>query len=124
MSQVWIAGPDLVLSRVEGRFVLAHADSIMTVVDAAIAKRPGHLTVVHDWTAVQSYEIAVHTQMGAWAARITPSLERILIGVTSPFVTLAVRTVNLAVGNRFELFADRERLLQAARSEYERQRGG
>ncbi len=119
-AQVWTARPGLVLTRVDGRMVMDHARAIMEAVDAQLRARPGRTTVVHDWTGIESYEVAVHARMSAWAVSTIRSFERVIIGVTSPLVALAVRTVNIAVGNRFELLDSREGVLAAATAELAR----
>lgn len=120
VARIWSARPGLVVSQVEGRMLLDHATPIMAAVDAAIAGQRGRVTVVHDWTAVESYEVAVHARMSAWTVTVMSAMERVVIGVTSPFVTLAVRTVNLATGNRFELLDDRVKVLEVVRAEMAR----
>jgi hypothetical protein len=114
---VWPVAPGLVFTRVDGRMVMQHAQLIMEAVDAAVRARPGSAAAVHDFTGIESYEIAVHARMSAWAVGVTGSMRRIVIGVQSPLVALAVRTVNLASGNKFELLDTRAQVLEAARRE-------
>jgi len=119
-AYVWRPKRDLVFTRVEGRFAMPHAQLIMDQVDDAVRANQGKVTIVHDWTAVESYEVVVHARMSAWAVAVMRSLTRVVIGVTSPFVALAVRTVNLAVGNRFEVVDTRDKVLAEARAELAR----
>jgi hypothetical protein len=117
-ATIWRGRPGLVFSQVEGRMVMAHAQVIMAVVDAEMRARPGTVKVFHDFTAIDSYEVAVQARMSAWSVTAVRSLERIVIGVSSPLVALAVRTANLASGGRFELVQTREQLVAAACAEW------
>ncbi|HVJ20539.1 MAG TPA: hypothetical protein VM686_34235 [Polyangiaceae bacterium] len=117
---IWNVRPGLVFTQGKGRFVMAHAEQIMASVEAAARAAPGDAAVVHDWLAVESYEVAVQARMTPWSVTIARSMRRIVIGVRSPLVALAVRTVNLAVGGRFEVLADAARLHAAARDELRR----
>jgi hypothetical protein len=114
---VWVAKPGLVFTRAEGRILMAHGQLIMDMVDAAARARPKLATVVHDFTAVASYEIALHVRMSTWSVGLTPSMRRVVVAVNSPLVALAVRTVNLASGGKFELLETREQAIEAARRE-------
>ena len=105
------------LTQVSGRVVLAQAERIIAAVDAAIRAAPGQVVIVHDLFDVQSYEINVHTRLSAWSVATFRSVRRVVIGVRAPLVSLAVRTINLAVGGRFEVVEAREALLAAARRE-------
>jgi hypothetical protein len=116
-AQIWLARPGLVFTRVEGRMVMEHAQAIMETVDAAVRARPGQVCAVHDFTGIESYEIAVHARMSTWSVSVVRSMRRIVVGVSSPLVALAVRTANLATGGRFELLDTREQVLSAARAE-------
>jgi hypothetical protein len=122
-AHVWNAARGLVFTRVEGRMVMAHAQLIMDAVDVAVRALPREAAVIHDFTGIQSYEIAVHASMSAWAIGVVGSLRRIVIGVNSPLVSLAVRTVNLASGNRFELLSTRDQVIEVARKELGARRG-
>jgi hypothetical protein len=124
LSLAWNVRPGLVFTRVEGRMSLPHASSIMAMVDAAVLAQPSGAVVVHDWTGIESYEVAVHARMSAWSLVVVRSMRRVVIGASSPFVAAAVRTVNLAVGGRFELLQTREQVLAAAREELFRTRRG
>src|SRR5262245_35373979 len=117
---IWSMRPGLVFTLGKGRFVMAHAELIMASVEDAARAAPGDAAVVHDWLGVESYEVAVHARMTPWSVTIARSLRRVVIGVRSPLVALAVRTVNLAVGGRFEVLADAARLHAAARDELRR----
>ena len=119
-AAIWHVRPGLVLTQVDGRMVVAQARAVMQAVDEAIRARPGKAMVFHDWTAITSYEVAVHAQMTAWSVKVVRSLARIAIAANSPLVLLALRTANLAVGGRFELVESREQLVAAARAEWAR----
>jgi hypothetical protein len=119
---IWSVRPGLVFTRVKGRFMMAHAEQIIASIEEAVRAAPGDAVAVHDWFSVESYEVAVHARMTRWSVTIARSLRRVAIGVRSPLVALAVRTVNLAVGGRFEVLADVERLQAAAREELDRPR--
>ena len=107
---VWTASPHIVATRVEGRMLIEHAEAIIAAIDRSIERHPGDVVALHDWTGIASYQVAVHTRMSAWSIRAVRSMRRIVLAVDSPLVGLAVRTVNLAVGNRFEFVATRELL--------------
>lgn len=114
---VWVAAPNLVLTQVEGRMALSHAQLVMDTVDAAAKQRPGQVALIHDFTGVSSYEVLVHVRMSTWAVNITSSLRRVVVGAASPLVALAVRTVNLAASNKFEILETREQVQAVARAE-------
>lgn len=99
--------------------VLAHARAIMAEVDEVLKRQEhaGRMVAIHDFTGVQSYEIAVQAQMTVWAVAVTPSVKRVVVGVVSPMVSLAVRTANLAAGNRFEVVNSRDALVRVVRAE-------
>jgi len=115
--RIWTPRANLVITQASGRVVLAQAERIIAAVDAAIRAAPGQVVIVHDLFDVQSYEINVHTRLSAWSVATFRSVRRVVIGVRSPLVSLAVRTINLAVGGRFEVVEAREALLAAARRE-------
>ncbi len=115
--RIWSAGKGLVFTQCSGRILLPHAEGIIRVVDAAIRERPGEVVVVHDLLDVESYEINVHTRLSAWSVATFKMVRRVVIGVRSPLVSLAVRTINLAVGGRFEVMESREKVHAAARRE-------
>ncbi|HEY6876568.1 MAG TPA: hypothetical protein VI299_01065 [Polyangiales bacterium] len=114
---VWVAAPNLVLTQVEGRMAMNHAELVMGTVDLAAKQRPGQVALIHDFTAVDSYEVLVHARMSTWAVNITRSLRRVVIGASSPLVALAVRTVNLAASNKFEILDTREQVHAVVRAE-------
>ncbi len=82
----------------------------------AIQDAPGEAVAVHDWLGVESYEIAVHARMTAWSVPAVRSMRRVVVGVRSPLVAFAVRTVNLAAGGRFEVVGTDEEIKAAVRS--------
>lgn len=84
-ATIWKARPGLVFTRVEGRMVMAHAQAIMSVVDAEMRALPGKVKVFHDFTAIESYEIVVQARMSAWSVTAMRFIERIVIGVSSPW---------------------------------------
>lgn len=114
--EIWNPRPEVVLTRASGRMAMKHAAPIMQAVEAAIAACPGQVIVFHDWTGIASYEVEVQARMSAWSLRQISQIERVVIGVDSPLVALAVRTANLAVGDRFEIVRSREEVEQAIRS--------
>jgi hypothetical protein len=116
--RVWAVRKGMVMTQASGRVVLAQAERIMAAVDTAIREAPGQVVVVHDLLDVDSYEINVHTRMSTWSVATFRFVRRVVIGVRSPLVSLAVRTVNLAVGGRYEVLESRETLLAAARREF------
>lgn len=93
--------------------VLAHARAVMAEVDGVLKAHDGCAVAIHDFTGVESYEVAVHAQMTVWAVSVMPSMKSVVVGVASPLVSLAVRTANLAAGNRFEVVNTREALVRA-----------
>ncbi len=115
--RVWSVRAGLVFTQAKGRMVMAQAAAIIAGVDEAIRAAPGSAVAVHDWLEVDSYEVAVHARMSAWSLVAVRSMRRIVIGVRSPLVALAVRTVNLGVGGRLEVLEEREKLLSFARKE-------
>jgi hypothetical protein len=120
--KVWVPRKGLVFTRASGRMVTAHADLIIEAVGRACDECPVDAVAVHDWLDVESYEIAVYARMSAWSPRVIRAMRRVAIGVRSPMVALAVRTANLAVGGRFEVIDDSERIVAAARAEWQRQK--
>ena len=114
---VWTVRPGLVFTQARGRMVMAHAMEIMAGVNEAVRGDPGGAVGIHDWLGVEHYEVAVQARMSSWALTTVRSMRRIVIGVRSPLVALAVRTVNLAVGGRFEVVEDDGTLLSVARGE-------
>ncbi|MFT3923805.1 MAG: hypothetical protein QM778_14830 [Myxococcales bacterium] len=115
--RLWTARPGLVFSQASGRMVSEHAESIIAAVEDAIRERPREVAIIHDLFEVESYEISVHTRMSTWSVSTFRKVRRVAIGVRSPLISLAVRTVNLAVGGRFELLESSGELLALARRE-------
>ena len=115
--RIWAAGKGLVFTQCTGRMVLAHAEAVIAAVDSALLERPREAVVVHDLLDVESYEINVHTRLSAWSVATFQGVKRVVIGVRSPLLSLAVRTINLAVGGRFEVLESREKLHATARRE-------
>ncbi len=115
--RIWTPRASVVMTHCSGRVVLAQAERIIAAVDAAIRAAPGQVVILHDLFDVESYEISVHPRLSAWSVATFRSVRRVVIGVRSPLVSLAVRTINLAVGGRFEVLEKREALLSAARRE-------
>ena len=116
-AAVWRPRPGLVISRVNGRMTQHHADAIIKIGDEAVRADPGNVVALHDWSRVESYEVAVHARMSAWTLRIIGSMRRVVIAVESPLVALAVRTVNLATGNRIEFASTSEEIERFVRAE-------
>ena len=72
-ASVWRPRPGLVMSRVRGRMTLEHANAIMRVGDEAVRVAPKAVVALHDWSAVESYEVIVHARMfdvDVWHHRI------------------------------------------------------
>jgi hypothetical protein len=114
--RIWTR-PGKVFTQCAGRMLLPHAEAVMAAIDEAIRERPGQVVAIHDLMHVESYEINVHTRMTAWSVSTFRDVRRVVIGVRSPLVSLAVRTVNLAVGGRYEVLDTEEALWAVARRE-------
>ena len=120
--KIWRPRKGLVFTQVTGRMIATHAECIIAAVDHACLECPKEAVGIHDWLDIESYEISVYARMSTWSPRVAKKMRRVTIGVRSPLVAMAVRTVNLAVGGRFEVFGQTEQLLEAARAEWQRQR--
>ncbi len=105
--RVWRPRPHVFLSQVSGRMVQGHAELIMRIGTRVVEDCPRDAIGIHEWTEIESYEVAVHTRMTAWSMRVMPKMVRVLVAAESPLVKLAVRTVSLATDNRIELLDGR-----------------
>ena len=116
--KIWTARKGMVCTQGRGRMELGHLEEFFSIMDEAIGERPGDVVAVHDLLEVESYEIRLHPRLSAWSAARSGKIRRTVIGVRSPLVSLAIRTVNLAVGGRFEVVEDAGALHGAARREW------
>jgi hypothetical protein len=108
--EIWHASPLIVVTRAEGRLGMIHGTPLMEMLEAALTAHSGEVQAFHDWTGIQSYEMEVQVRMTTWSLTHISKFRRVVIAADSPMVALALRTANIAMGNRFEVLRTREEL--------------
>lgn len=114
--QIWKLASHVVLTRVTGHFPVGFTDPIMAAVDEVADRHPKVAIACHEWTTVSTFEGRTPARMTPWSVKVFRKMQRVIIGVSSPFTRAAVRSVNLAVGGRFEVFEDADAVYEAARA--------
>jgi hypothetical protein len=103
--EMWIDRRGWLLSRMRGRFELAHCTTMMATGDEAIRLSP-RLRFVHDWRDLTGFDLSVPPHLVAWAAKNVRSVEHSTIVCRSPMVAMAAHAANLTLKNMLFVSTD------------------